>query len=173
MEVKIYTNPQSQETIVYAFDDALSGNRRCYSYNSENSTITSHDLRQYEGRPEVPTFLKLQGQFAADFFKAIVNELNNKGVKPEEDSVNQGKLLATQLHLKDLQDITKNLFEMNKMSMNVTMSTSPVIHQSVEVWTDKNMKDFAKFCVEEAINPSNSKFKNADYTKMLEYFNKQ
>lgn len=58
-------------------------------------------------------FLRIPSMFADVFFKAIADHLSEKGIKTKNDHLIEGELIATKIHLKDMQDITKKLLKIN------------------------------------------------------------
>lgn len=60
---------------------------------------------------ESKPFLRLPRSFADMFFKAISERLSERGVKTKDQNLIEGKIQATENHLKDMQEITKELIK--------------------------------------------------------------
>jgi hypothetical protein len=77
------------------------------------------DLVEYQvGKNEKPSqkmkpFLSLPAHFATDFIRAMATEANRAGVNTENESQLKGRLEATEMHLQDLQKITKKLLKID------------------------------------------------------------
>lgn len=73
------------------------------------ATIPSIDLKP---------FLKLPRYFAESFFKAISEYNSSNGIKTKDESLIEGKLLATDLHLKDMREMSSKLFDLVSNQFN-------------------------------------------------------
>jgi hypothetical protein len=147
MRVQLFTDYITGNMSVFVFEDGPSSIG--YYSTKDGKVFTFHDM----GEPPTP-FLILPQSMSRVFMKAIVEELDRIGVKPEEDSVNKGRLQATQLHLTDMQKIMKDLFDMNKSVLNIVASNCPPAAiqlnqpsptlKELGLWTDNDMEDFAR-----------------------------
>lgn len=82
-----------------------------YSVNEDGGlTGTTVDRNSPEIQPIKP-FLELPYMFFKHLVKAMVEQTDKEGLKTENESKLEGKLEATSLHLKDMQDIAKQLLE--------------------------------------------------------------
>lgn len=58
---------------------------------------------------ELKPFLRLPSRFADQLFKAIADFNANRGIKSKDENLIEGKLQATEKHLKDMQEFSKQL----------------------------------------------------------------
>jgi hypothetical protein len=56
-------------------------------------------------------FLKLPRMLADLFFKSITDYQEKKGIKTKDENLIEGKLQATEAHLKDMQEISRKLLD--------------------------------------------------------------
>jgi len=60
---------------------------------------------------ELKPFLKLPTQFANALFKAISDYNSEQGIKTKDENLLEGKLQATEVHLKDMREFSKKLLQ--------------------------------------------------------------
>ena len=59
----------------------------------------------------IKPFLKLPAIFAESLFKSISDYNSRNGIKTPDENLLQGKLLATEEHLKDMREFSKKLLD--------------------------------------------------------------
>lgn len=63
--------------------------------------------------------IELPYNVADEFLQALMQALNNKGIKPPEQSFLAGKLEATDLHLEDMRNVVYNTIIKDKGAIHV------------------------------------------------------
>lgn len=79
-----------------------------FAYTEKGIVVTriNHSEQPPEG---VKPFLNLSAPFAHTLFKALAEYLSNAGIKTKDENMVEGKLQATEEHLKDMREIAKKL----------------------------------------------------------------
>ena len=78
------------------------------SYNGENLTLTS--MKYDEQAPkEVKPFIKLSSHMARHIFKAMADYTSKEGIKTTDENLLKGKMEATEKHLEDMREFSREL----------------------------------------------------------------
>jgi len=111
MELYIENNHGSSTTTLWVYDPGLNFD---LFYGYDNGELVRYQVGKHE-KPsqEMKPFLSLPTLFANDFIRLLTELANKKRIHTENESKREGRLAATQLHLADLQMITKKLLKIN------------------------------------------------------------
>ena len=116
MEVYIQNDFPGYYTKVYAFDRTADSRRQFYYMEGGNLIKET----QVEGEDSAKPLFIIPTNMVNEFMLAFVDALNKQGIKPEEDSVIKGKLIATEKHLGDMQSISHQLIDFITNKKEVT-----------------------------------------------------
>lgn len=100
MEVLIYQDYQ-RDKVVFILRERRGEKNIHYGFNGKKLIEQEFNINEVPSKDLLPT-LELQSGLAHDFITAVVEFADKKGIKPESDSVNSGKLIATEKHLTEL-----------------------------------------------------------------------
>lgn len=82
---------------------------RVYAYDSPSGLLEVQAQKVHEVNPNIKPLIRLPYRFAQVLFRAISEYNNKNGVKTKDESLIEGKLKATELHLTDMRELTKKL----------------------------------------------------------------
>ena len=111
MKIHIIDNPISDIIKIYMkIEDAP--DQRAFVEYGNNHMMIKHDMSGKEGQ-EPPVFMEIRRDIFDSFLNQMIEYGNNNGIKMENENKLQGKIEATERHLKDLQAITKKVLKIN------------------------------------------------------------
>lgn len=82
-----------------------------YGYDSSSELLIKQTQKVNEIDPNIKPLLRLPYRFAQALFVAISEYNNKNGIKTKDESLIEGKLQATEVHLKDMREITTKLID--------------------------------------------------------------
>lgn len=83
------------------------------NFNYKDGEIIETEVPDNAIVNDLKPFLELPRMFAEPFLKGIVEYSNNNGIKTKDHNLIEGKLIATELHLKDMREITTKLLDVS------------------------------------------------------------
>jgi hypothetical protein len=99
MKVKIYQEP-AFNALSFTFYEERDGKK----WIAKPMDII---MEEYKIGDDVQPTLRINSEFVPEFLKSLVNEINSEGIRADQDSVNEGQLIATKYHLEDLRELLK------------------------------------------------------------------
>jgi len=110
LRISILQDFRGYRTInILIFEDKGAEGLVNYVYN--NGTIEEIIIKTREDELNAKSFMTLPNEFAQFFIQGIIEYQAEKGIKTKDENLIEGKLIATELHLKDMQEFAKKLLE--------------------------------------------------------------
>jgi len=81
------------------------------NFNYKDGEIIEVEVPDDKISNDLKPFLELPRLFANFFIKGIVEYANNEGIKTKDQNLIEGQLIATNLHLKDMQEFSTKLLD--------------------------------------------------------------
>ena len=108
LKIFIQRRWDSFATEVWVFETRNNEDLNIY-YDGENLVKTQIKHGEFPDGKIIKPFLILPVPFANALFKAIAEYNTKEGVKTKDENLIEGKLIATEEHLKDMREFSKKL----------------------------------------------------------------
>jgi hypothetical protein len=108
--IQVFIQPAfaSTSTNIYIIEEKLTGFTN-YRISADGEMIVEEIANKDE--LSAKPFLKLPNMLAGLLFTAILKHLENKGIKTKDENLIEGKLLATEEHLKDMREMSMKMLD--------------------------------------------------------------
>ena len=109
-EIRVYIQPSMQRAGILIWVQAVTAT--CgINFNYKDGQIIEIEVPDDRITDDLKPFLELPMMFANQLLKGIVEYSNNNGIKTKDQTLIEGKLIATELHLKDMQEFSTKLLD--------------------------------------------------------------